>query len=185
MVAASSAALRVNSRYSGLGLRTRKTVSRYDEGVPFLVQQQRSSGTATAAAGTWTSTANIQFVYDAQGRLLGEYNAIGNTRGETVWFNGQPVAAMVNGVLHYVSADHLGTPRSLVRASSGQEVWRWDSDPFGTSLPSNPVAGAAVTYSRCAQFGVNSKKRRMCGSSSSNADSAWSPPSSRRIGVPA
>jgi RHS repeat-associated protein len=64
----------------------------------------------------------------------------------TVWFNGQPVAAVIGGVVYNVHADHLGTPRSLTRASDNVEVWRWDSDPFGMSGPSSPTPGVGVTY---------------------------------------
>jgi RHS repeat-associated protein len=90
------------------------------------------------------TTSKIQFVYDAQGRLLGEYNSVGGATQETIWFNGQPVATRINGVLYYISADHLGTPRSIVRASDNVELWRWDSDPFGTTAPiaPNPTAGS-------------------------------------------
>ena len=54
---------------------------------------------------------------------------------------------MINGALNYVFADNLGTPRSLRRPSDNAEVWRWwDSEPFGDSRPTNPTAGANVTY---------------------------------------
>jgi RHS repeat-associated protein len=62
---------------------------------------------------------------------------------ETVWFNGQPVATVRAGILYYINADHLSTPRSIVRASDNLEVWRWDSDPFGTN---NPVLSTVVYF---------------------------------------
>ena len=38
-----------------------------------------------------------------------------------------------------IFADNLGSPRSLVQASTNAEVWRWDSDPFGNAVPSGQV----------------------------------------------
>jgi RHS repeat-associated protein len=40
--------------------------------------------------------------------------------------------------VYYVHADHLATPRSIVKASNGVEIWRWDSEPFGATSPTNP-----------------------------------------------
>lgn len=86
-------------------------------------------------------------MYDDQGHLVGEYDSVTGYQQETVWFNGQPVATMQGGNLHYVYADHLGTPRSVVRAADNVELWRWDSDPFGAALPANPNPGSgSVTY---------------------------------------
>ncbi len=56
-------------------------------------------------------------------------------------------ANKVNTDIYYLHADHLGTPRVATRsvavggATTGpnavnKAVWRWDSDPFGTSLDS-------------------------------------------------
>lgn len=95
---------------------------------------QKAAGPAVTAAATWTTTDSRHFFHDHEGHLLGEYsllNAVQKT--EIVWFNGQPVAAMINGTLHYVFADHLGTPRALRRAGDNVEVWRWDSEPFGST----------------------------------------------------
>ncbi len=94
------------------------------------------SAAVTSAAGQWVVQDSRQFFYDDSGHILGEYALIGGSpTQETVWFNGQPVAAVIGGVVYQVSADHLGTPRSLVRASSGVEAWHWDGEPFGNSYP--------------------------------------------------
>ena len=45
----------------------------------------------------------------------------------------------MGGNTYYVFADNLGSPRSLVQASTNAEVWRWDSDPFGNAVPSGQV----------------------------------------------
>jgi len=80
----------------------------------------------------------------------------------------------VNVELYYLHPDHLGTPRVATRstevngATSGpnainKAVWRWDSDPFGTSLGNskpneNPqnVTGTASQIT-AASFRVNTR----------------------------
>nr|WP_303902818.1 RHS repeat-associated core domain-containing protein [Thiohalomonas denitrificans] len=75
------------------------------------------------------------FAYD-DWRLLGEYTPDGTPVQETVWFGDLPVATLQNGEIHYIHADHLGTPRVITQPDTGTGVWRWDSDPFGTA-PAN------------------------------------------------
>lgn len=87
-----------------------------------------------------------RFFHDDDGKLLGEYGIDTGDSQETIWFNGMPVGVMYNGALLYAKADHLGSPRSLARASDNAEVWRWDGDPFGNRAPTNP-SGGIYTYS--------------------------------------
>jgi RHS repeat-associated protein len=48
--------------------------------------------------------------------------------------------------MYYVHADHLNTPR-LVTDTSSNIRWRWDSDPFGTSIPNeNPASLGAFIF---------------------------------------
>jgi len=120
---------------------------------------------------------NARYVYDEQGRLLGEYSPEGKLIAETIWFDDLPVATIrpqgannqtplgivgtgkgtanntgtnssadpVYVDIFYLHPDHLGTPRVATRsvavngATTGpnainKAVWRWESDPFGTSL---------------------------------------------------
>ena len=120
---------------------------------------------------------NARYVYDEQGRLLGEYSPEGKLIAETIWFDDLPVATLrpkgssvqlplgiagtgtatannagnntpanpVNVDVFYLHPDHLGTPRAMTRsvaannATSGPDAinkatWRWESDPFGTSI---------------------------------------------------
>ncbi len=89
----------------------------------------------------------VVYVYDDAGHLLGEYDSVTGYSQETIWFNGQPVATVQGGSIYYISSDNLGTPRSIVRASDNIELWRWDSDPFGTTAPTWPNASAGtLTY---------------------------------------
>jgi RHS repeat-associated protein len=91
-------------------------------------------------------------VYDEQGHLLGEYDATGTPRQETIYLGDLPVAVIKPGVsgpaVYYVYADHLHAPRVLTRASDQQMVWRWDhADPFGLTPPDeNPSGLGAFTY---------------------------------------
>jgi RHS repeat-associated protein len=115
-----------NYKYNGLGQRVVKSV----------IKPNINTGVNTV-------TDARQFFYDDSTQLLGEYATKGMPSQETVWFNGQPVATVRAGILYYINADHLATPRSIVRASDNLEVWRWDSDPFGTN---NPVLNATVYF---------------------------------------
>ena len=56
------------------------------------------------------------------------------------------MATVQGGVLYYINADHLGAPRSAVRASDNVEVWRWDSDPFGSDTATLMVASTPFKY---------------------------------------
>ena len=85
------------------------------------------------------------FVYDEAGHLVGEYDNSGNLIEETVWFGDTPVATLrPNGGglnLFYVHTDHLNTPRRVSRPSDNVVVWRWDSDPFGTTAANEDPDG--------------------------------------------
>lgn len=81
---------------------------------------------------------NTHFVYDEAGHLSGEYDNSGNLIQETVWFGDAPVATLKpngsGGVnTFYIHTDHLDTPKRITRLSDNAIVWRWDSDPFGTT----------------------------------------------------
>ena len=101
-------------------------------------------------------TTTTLFVYDEQGRLLGEYDASGYLVQETVWLENLPIATlrpMGTGTptpiaIHYVHADHLGTPRAVTRPSDNAIEWRWDNaEPFGNAPPNeNPSGLGAFKY---------------------------------------
>ena len=138
------------NNYNALGQRDLNRVSQYvacspGGGVPNAARAVGSAAAAPAATCTnWPTVHIVRYVYDEQGRLVGEYDSITGYSQETVWFNNQPVATLINGVLYYVSADNIGAPRSLVRASDNVEIWRWDSDPFGATGPTSPNPGAGT-----------------------------------------
>jgi len=106
-----------------------------------LGQRVKKSG---GAAGT------VLYWYDEAGHLLGEYDGSGNLIQETVWLGDIPVATLRPGspvALYYVHTDHLNTPRKVSRSSDNALLWRWDSDPFGTTAPNeNPASLGTFHY---------------------------------------
>ena len=97
----------------------------------------------------YPSVAKLVFVYDLEGRLLGEYDAAnGDVRREYVWLQGMPVA-FVDGppaapLIYYVYTDHLDAPRVVID-QAGNQRWSWVAEPFGNSAPvTSPTGLAAV-----------------------------------------
>ena len=92
-----------------------------------------------------------RYVYDEQGHLLGEYDSMGTLIQETVWLEDMPVATLrPTGAIgaptpintYYVLADHLGSPRAVVRPSDNAFMWRWDNtDPFGNNAANENPGG--------------------------------------------
>ena len=94
------------------------------------------------------------FVYDDNGRLLGEYDATGQPLAEYAWLGDLPLAyrvyRTVNGLtqidLYAIETDQLGTPRLLTDPAQ-QPRWRWQSAPFGDSPPDeNPANLGPLTF---------------------------------------
>jgi RHS repeat-associated protein len=84
------------------------------------------------------ASTTLLFLYDEAGHLVGEYDASGALVQETIWMNDAPVATLRSngsgGVnVFYVHTDHVNTPRRISRPSDNMILWRWDSDPFGSS----------------------------------------------------
>jgi RHS repeat-associated protein len=95
------------------------------------------------------------YVYDEEGKLLGEYNASGAPIQETVYLGTIPVAVLVNKPgqgsltnIFYVYADHINAPRVITSSTDNVIVWRWDStDPFGVAQPEeNPSSAGVFAY---------------------------------------
>ncbi len=84
------------------------------------------------------------FAYDEAGQLIGEYDATGNAIQETVWFNGAPVAVLVGSNKYYVHTDHVGTPRAITNGNT--VIWRWESDPFGSTAPQEDPDGDLTDF---------------------------------------
>jgi|GEM_PF-1249798 len=90
-------------------------------------------------------TGAAYYVYDEEGKLLGEYDANGVPLYETIYL-GVPVgvikqtgtagASNIAISLYNVSTDQVGAPRVITRQSDEAIVWRWDSaETFGATAP--------------------------------------------------
>ncbi|NHQ88703.1 hypothetical protein HA050_21630 [Iodobacter sp. HSC-16F04] len=103
-----------------------------------------------------SATGTTLFAYDAQGHLLGEYQADGKPVQETVWLGDMPVAVLsttdASANISYIWADHLGTPRQITDPASKQILWRWDGEPFGNSLADEDPSKTGKTFSYNLRF---------------------------------
>jgi RHS repeat-associated protein len=149
----SSSKIRSLSNFNALGQRDLNRYYQYVNcspggGAPNVVHASAETNSVSPAATctNWPLTHVVRYVYDEQSRLIGEYDSVTGYSQETIWFNSQPVATVINGTIYYVNADNIGAPRSIVRATDNVEMWRWDSDPFGSIPPTtpNPAAGTIV-----------------------------------------
>ncbi len=60
-------------------------------------------------------------------------------------------AVTTTPVLTYLHPDHLGTPR-LATDSSKRVIWRWDSAPFGDTLPAGDPDGDGLPFTLNLRF---------------------------------
>jgi RHS repeat-associated protein len=121
MKTSTSAGVTTTYRYNGLGERVKKS----------------------------SSAATVYFAYDEAGHLIGEYDSSGALIEETVWFGDIPVATLRPSGgsavhIYYVHTDHLNTPRRVTDSTDNTIVWRWDSEPYG-STPANDDPDADTT----------------------------------------
>ncbi|WP_333663669.1 RHS repeat domain-containing protein [Acinetobacter sp.] len=93
--------------------------------------------------GGWKASNAIQYVYDEESHLIGEYDDQGNQIVEYVWLGDKPVAA-IHGYgstikIYYIVTDAQNTPRRLVDSSNQEIVWAWDSTAFGVGQPQGNI----------------------------------------------
>ncbi|MEY4516388.1 MAG: hypothetical protein RL180_734 [Pseudomonadota bacterium] len=88
---------------------------------------------------SWNSNA-IQYVYNEESHLIGEYKSNGTPIVEYVWKGDVPVAAIYGTTsatkIYYIVTDAQNTPRRLIDSSNNAVVWAWDSTAFGVAPPS-------------------------------------------------
>lgn len=95
-------------------------------------------------SGGWGNTA-IQYVYDEDSHLLGEYDKDGNTLVEYIWLGDKPVVVLFgNGTdisrFDYIVTDAQNTPHRLVyRGTASTLDWSWDSTAFGEGNPTGSI----------------------------------------------
>jgi RHS repeat-associated protein len=90
-------------------------------------------------------------MYDQRGHVVGEYTGSGTLIEETIWLGDLPVATLRpnnSGIgIYYVHSDQRNTPRFITRPADNAIMWRWDTDPFGTSSPNaNPQGQGTFVY---------------------------------------
>ena len=124
------------------------------------------------------------FVYDEQGRLIGEYDACGRARARSSsisatrrWRACGPAAG--GGVdIYPIYSDHLNTPR-LITDQANRIVWEWKTDTFGAGAGEReserarrvlvqPAVSRAVLRCRDGAAlqllpGLRSERREVCG----------------------
>ncbi|MFS2032753.1 RHS repeat-associated core domain-containing protein [Polaromonas sp. CT11-55] len=104
-------------------------------------------------------TGAAYFVYDEEGKLLGEYDANGAPVYETIYLGGPVGVVKQTGTagasniaisLYNVSTDQLGAPRVITRQNDEAIAWRWDSaEAFGATAPDqNPSSLGTFTFNQ-------------------------------------
>jgi RHS repeat-associated protein len=127
-----------NYTINGLGQRVKKVVT-------------ITNNTVTPAT---TTTRTTRFTYDPEGKLIGEYDDSTTpvtVISEYVYLGDQPVAIIKPDGIYYIQADHLGTPRGVLN-SAGTLIWKWDSPPFGETLPNEDPDNDGQTFTLNLRF---------------------------------
>ena len=96
------------------------------------------------------TTTEVLFVYDKGGNLIGEYDTDGNATSEHVWFGAAPVAVLQGPDQYYVHTDQLGTPRVITDGNT--IIWRWQSDPFGSTVAQEDPDGDGTEFTYNPRF---------------------------------
>jgi len=96
----------------------------------------------TVLAGGANIAVTTHFIYDTQGRLIGEYTGQGAMMREYAYLQDLPLALIEpSGAVFFIHTDHLNTPR-VITNQAGQAVWRWDhAEPFGSNPPNENPSG--------------------------------------------
>jgi RHS repeat-associated protein len=104
-------------------------------------------------------TGATYYVYDEEGKLLGEYDANGVPVYETIYMGlpvgvvkqtGTAAASDIAIGLYNISTDQLGAPRIITRQSDEAIAWRWDSaEAFGATAPDqNPSSLGTFSFNQ-------------------------------------
>ena len=84
------------------------------------------------------------YVYDEQGKLLGEYTSSGALVQEYVWLGAMPIAVVrgttASPTIFYIYADQVDRPW-VITNTANQLRWRWDTSPFGELAANQNPAG--------------------------------------------
>lgn len=98
-------------------------------GVTRVVKDQTQQG------GQWVSLGQFSLNASTAKVALLDYGVTGKmVYGDAVRFI--PTTTTTTSALYYVHPDHLNTPRQITTSDAANTVvWRWDSEPFGNTLP--------------------------------------------------
>lgn len=128
--------LRLNSflsRYDGNG---QMRYSGGENGQYYMVYNHKNERTIRSlnTSGNWYDRA-IQYVYDEDSNLIGEYTQNGTPITEYIWLDKRLVAAIYgsggNSKIYAVYSDPNGTPRALFQPDEERTVWTWNNTDFG------------------------------------------------------
>lgn len=85
------------------------------------------------------AVATVQYVYDEQSHLIGEYDNIEGVKAEYIWLGDKPVVAIYSSgntaKIYFIVTDAQNTPRRLIDSSNQAVAWSWDSTAFGLGAP--------------------------------------------------
>jgi RHS repeat-associated protein len=85
------------------------------------------------------AAATVQYVYDEQSHLIGEYDNIEGVKAEYIWLGDKPVVAIYSSgntaKIYFIVTDAQNTPRRLIDSANQSVAWSWDSTAFGLGAP--------------------------------------------------
>ncbi|MGH8076969.1 MAG: RHS repeat-associated core domain-containing protein, partial [Lysobacter sp.] len=96
----------------------------------------------------YLGTVNTYTAYDEAGHWLGDYDTTGAPIQQAIWLDDLPVGVVAGGKLHYVEADHLGTPRVVIDPQRDVAVWHWQlaNEAFGNIAPNEDPDGDSIDF---------------------------------------
>lgn len=106
-------------------------------------------GERVIKTGAWLTNGPYRFVYDLDGKLIGEYDKNG-LRQETIWVDDTPIAVIKKNtagewIVYQIHADHLNAPRAILD-SQHRVVWQWYSGAFGETFPEEDPDGNGIKF---------------------------------------
>jgi len=81
------------------------------------------------------SGVETHYIFDLNGQLIAEADALGVIQKEYVYLNGQPFAQIIGSDIYYYHNSHLGTPEIMTDANQ-TIVWQASYTPFGKATVS-------------------------------------------------
>ena len=91
------------------------------------------------------------FVYDTQGRVIGEYGDSGQLLREHVYGLAGRLSTVSNNQIYWHHNDHLGTPQALTDINA-TTVWTMSQTPFGIATVNEDPDGNGIKVSNNFRF---------------------------------